>query len=420
MTPDREGGWPMRGGSSRQCPLRRWAVGVLCVVVCILAPRGGHAQRPPHTTGDEAPACLAHRGIVILVEFPDVRPRVERRYAYRRFFVELDEYVREMSYGRACIQGDVTERWYTLPHPVSHYRISPRNLEVDQSRVLNLIRDSLDAADKEVVLSKYSFVALFLGASREEYGMIGLCGYPGMLGWSFKESLKTRSGQMVQGGVAIFSFQAHLGTLFHDVAHILGGIKDGKRVMPCLYDHDLQARAGPLREVFLGAIVNMGLWDPMSCHYNKWHDPPPGMCAWTRMRMNWIDPSKIQVIRPGQTEETTLGPLGDRSSEVLVVKIPLSPTTYYLVENRQPMGFDRYLPGSGVLISYADDTVAECRKGKAPVRLMNADPNVPRLEGAAFDIGKKSVFVDREHRLKIQLLERMGNSYKVSVGAGVE
>ncbi|MGQ9652641.1 MAG: hypothetical protein ACUVXD_01095 [Thermodesulfobacteriota bacterium] len=71
---------------------------------------------------------------------------------------------------------------------------------MDKSRVLNLIRDALDEADKEIDLSKYSFVAIFLSASREEYGMIGLCGYPGMLGWAFKESLKTRSGQSVQGG----------------------------------------------------------------------------------------------------------------------------------------------------------------------------------------------------------------------------
>jgi len=392
------------------------AVGGLCLIGCALAPSAGHTQGPAERARAEAPGCLAHRGIVILVDFPDVRPKVERRYAQRRFFVELDEYVREMSYGRACIRGDITAGWHTLPHPVSHYRISPRNLEVDRSRVLSLIRDALDAADNEIDLSKYSFVALFLSASREEYGMIGLCGYPGMLGWAFKESLKTRSGQTVQGGVAIFSYQAHLGTLFHDVAHILGGVREGKRVMPCLYDHDLQARPGPLREVFLGAIVNMGFWDPMSCHYNKWHDPPPGMCAWTRMRMNWIDASKIRVIQPGETKEVTLGPLGDRSPEVLVVKIPLSATTYYLVENRQPVGFDRYLPGSGLLISYADDSVAECRRGEAPVRLVNADPNVPRLEGAAFDIGKRSVFVDREHRLKIQLREKVGGSYRVLVG----
>ena len=392
----------------------------MCVIAYMIAPGGGHAQGQPERARAEAPGCSAQRGIVILVEFPDVRPRVDRRYAHRRFFVELDEYVREMSYNRACIQGDITERWHTLPHPVSYYRISPRNLEVDKSRVLNLIRDALDEADKEIDLSKYSFVAIFHSASREEYGMIGLCGYPGMLGWASKDFLKTRSGQSVQGGVAIFSYQAHRGTLFHDVAHILGGVKDGKRVMPCLYDHDPQARPGPLREVFLGAIVNMGLWDPMSCHYNKWHDPPPGMCAWTRMRMNWVDASKIQVIQPGETMEITLRPLGDRSSEVLVVKIPLSSTTYYLIENRQPMGFDRYLPGSGVLISYADDTVAECRKGKAPVRLMNADPSVPRLEGAAFDIGKETVFVDRGRRLKIQLGEKIGDSYRILVGPGLE
>ncbi|MGQ9652643.1 MAG: hypothetical protein ACUVXD_01105 [Thermodesulfobacteriota bacterium] len=136
--------------------------------------------------------------------------------------------------------------------------------------------------------------------------------------------------------------------------------------------------------------------------------------------MNWVDASKIQVIQPGETKEITLGPLGDRSSEVLAVKIPLSSTTYYLIENRQPMGFDRYLPGSGVLISYADDTVAERRKGKAPVRLMNADPSVPRLEGAAFDIGKETVFVDRGRRLKIQLREKIGDSYRILVGPGLE
>ncbi|MGQ9652640.1 MAG: hypothetical protein ACUVXD_01090 [Thermodesulfobacteriota bacterium] len=93
---------------------KRWAaglvVGVMCVVACMLAPGGGHAQGQPERARAEAQGCSAQRGIVILAEFPDVRPRVDRRYAHRRFFVELDEYVREMSYGRACIQGDITER----------------------------------------------------------------------------------------------------------------------------------------------------------------------------------------------------------------------------------------------------------------------------------------------------------------------
>ena len=131
------------------------------------------------------------------------------------------------------------------------------------------------------------------------------------------------------------------------------------------------------------------------------------------MRLNWIDQSKIKVIKPGQEAEFILGPLEDGSSETLVVKIPLSETTYYLIENRQPIGFDKNLPGSGVLIMYADDNIPECRHGKAPVKLMNADPSVPHLEGASFDMGKKDTFQDKMNRIKIQLKEKMGASYKI-------
>ena len=61
---------------------------------------------------------------------------------------------------------------------------------------------------------------------------------------------------------------------------------------------------------------------------------------------------------------------------------------------------DKNLPGSGVLILYADDTVAECLHGEAPVKIVDADPSVPYLEGAAFDIGEgnRDTFTDRAQR----------------------
>jgi immune inhibitor A len=332
-----------------------------------------------------------------------------------RFSQQLNNYIKEMSYNKVSLEIDVTKRWYTMPNSVSKYRISSRNLEVDKSRVKKLIDDALAAAEEEVDFSKYSFSAIFMGAKLTDYGMIGLCGYPGMLGWSAEGSLKTRRGQLLKGGVAIFSFQAHLGTLFHDIAHILGGVKGGKRMVPCLYDHDLQAKPGPMRETFIDSTINMGFWDPMSCHFYKRNLPPPGISSWTKMRLNWIDQSKIKVIKPGQTAEIILDPLEDRSSEILVVKIPISETTYYLIENRQPIGFDKNLPGFGVLIMYADDSIAECRHGKAPVKLMDADSSVPHLEGAAFDIGKKDSFQDNKNRIRIQLKEKIGGAYKILI-----
>lgn len=330
------------------------------LVICVLAVCAALTAVPCSS------AANVEKGLVILVDFPDVRPSMTRPQVMMRFSRQLDAYVREMSYGKTSLAVDVTGKWYTMPESVGRYKISSRNLEVDKSRLRKLIDDALNAVDRDVDVSGYSFVALFMAAALEDYGMIGLCGYPGMLGWSADDTLKTKSGKSAKG-VAIFCYQAHLGTLFHDVAHILGGVKDGKRLVPCLYDHDLQAKPGPMRETFLDSIINMGFWDPMSCHFRERQMGPPGISSWTKLRLGWLDQSKVKLVQPGEESEIVLGPLEDGSAEVLAIKLPISATTYYLIENRQPIGFDRNLPGSGVLIMYADDSIPECRHGKAPV-----------------------------------------------------
>jgi len=370
----------------------------------------------PAATAPVAAPCTTLHPIVILVDFPDVEPPVDRALVEQRFNRQLNAYIQEMSYGKACLEAEVTAKWYTLPHPVSEYRISSRNLEVNRTRVRLLIEDALKAADPDVDYAAHSFTVLFLAASVPEYGMVGLNGYPGMLGWTVVDAVTTAGGEAVPGGVAIFTYQAHLGTLFHDTAHILGGVKDGKRQVPCLYDHDLQALPGPDQAVFEGALINMGYWDPMSCHYREYGVPPPGISSWTRMRLGWLDPANVHTVAKGERAEVVLGPLEDASSETLAIRIPLSATTYYLVENRQPIGVDRYLPGSGVLILYADDSIAECRHGQAPVKLMNADPTVPLLNGAAFDVGAKGEFVDDRNGIAIRVAEKIGSSYRIVIG----
>lgn len=205
------------------------------------------AEVASETTKTGKQGCTIKQGLIILIEFPDIKHSVDRRFAQKRFFKELNSYVQEMSYNKVCIDGDITEKWHRMSHP------------------------------------------------------------------------------------------------------ILGGVEEGKRMVPCLYDHDLQAKPVPLRETFIEATINMGFWDPMSCHFYKWVEPTPGISSWTKMRLNWIDSSKIRVVKPGETRELLLGSLEDMTSDILAIKIPLSETTYYLIENRQPIGFDRYLPGSGIL-----------------------------------------------------------------------
>ena len=188
-----------------------------------------------------------------------------------------------------------------------------------------------------------------------------------------------------------------------------------KRMVPCLYDHDLQARPGPLRETFIQATIYMGAWDPMSCHYIKLGVPPPGISSWTKMRLGWIDDSKVQIMKPGETRELLLGALEDGKADTLVIKIPLSGTRYYLIENRQPIGFDKYLPGNGVLIMLADDSIAECRHGKGPVRLSDANPSLPNLQGAAFTERGNRTFVNEKHKVKVTILAKTGSAYKIRI-----
>lgn len=361
------------------------------------------------------PPRAVRRGLVILVEFPGTQLRVDTAYVGGRFR-DLDRYVREMSYGATGVENHLSG-WHRMPDPLERYTISPINLQVDKSRVVKLIQDAIDAADSGNDFSRHDHVVVFLRARFTDYGMVGLCGYPGMLGWQQAVPFKTRSGQPVPGGVAIFTVSAHLGTLFHDCAHVWGGVRDGKRVVPCLYDHDLQIQYPTIDRGWANALINMGFWDPMSCHAYKRELPPPGISSWTRLRLGWMPPGKVRAIGPEEASaEVLLGPLEDAAAETSVIRVPFAPDRFLLVENRQPIGgFDPHLPGHGVLVMKADDRIAECRFGRAPVRLIDADPGRRFLTGAAFDLPDRAVCDDAESGVRITLLDKAGPSYRIRV-----
>ena len=229
------------------------------------------------------------------------------------------------------------------------------------------------------------------------------------------EKVLTKSGQTVSS-IAVFPEDCCLGDFIHDTIHMLGGVIGGSRVTPCLYDQDLEATPGDFRGGHAFCPIHMGFWDPLSCHVYKPELPPTGLVSWTKLRLGWIEPSKIAMVSPGQTTTVTLDPLDSSTSSTLVIKIPLTSNTFYLVENHQKVGYDQYDPSSGVLISYADDGYkGECRHGQGPVQLMDANPSVPYLEGAAFDIGKKEIFIDTQNNLAIILLKKVDLSYEIKI-----
>jgi M6 family metalloprotease-like protein len=358
------------------------------------------------------------RILVIMAKFPDIQPSFSIQKMQDKYFDRLDRYLKAVSYKKAWVTGKTTN-WYTLPHKVAHYRISQRNLEVDKNRVTTLIQDTINLADKDEDFSRYSMIFISLGANRKDYGMMGLCGYPGMLGWQTQLPMKTkRKGQKIPGGVAIYCENAHVGVVFHDMAHIMGGVQGGRRVLPCLYDHDLQAQPGPFRDHFQFYLIHVGFFDPMSCHFNQLKQGPPGVCAWTKLRLGWIEPNKIVQVPRGASKTVQLGPLSSGKSRVLAIRLPIDETTYYLIENRQPIGPDKNLPSHGVLISSCDDRIAECRHGNSPIKLVNADPSVPELKGSPFTLEGKNTYREEKRGISIRLVARRGESYTIDVSNG--
>ena len=68
--------------------------------------------------------------IVIIADFPDVKPTLSKEQIYNKVFVDLDKYFRDASYGQMWLTGNVTGP-YMLPHPISDYNMSIHNLQAD-------------------------------------------------------------------------------------------------------------------------------------------------------------------------------------------------------------------------------------------------------------------------------------------------
>jgi M6 family metalloprotease-like protein len=295
--------------------------------------------------------------LIVAVRFPDAAPSVPIGMLRKKVVEGLDLYVNEQSYGLASIKADF-RGYVMLPDSLADYSISPYNFRVDRKRIRKLIEDTMTAVEGETDFSVYDHILIIPAVNTNPgrgYGMICYCANPGMLSGVTKryvpryETLRSAGGKEFKGGIFVGAENANLGMFAHDYFHALAGIHDGKRLAPCLYDYEHQSDASAGLPSFENHAIYMGPWDIMSQHFVRKGELPEGISSFTKIRLGWIEKSKVQIVKPGETSLAMLSPLS-KGGGLLVVKIPLDDGTYYLVENRQPVGFDRTLPDSGILI----------------------------------------------------------------------
>lgn len=348
--------------------------------------------------GAEQPLRAQHalgvqRILVLAVSFPKIPPGKGLSQIREDVLKNTAEYYAQVSYGKTTLTGDV-KGWYKLPLPLSEYRVPPENTNLfrERHRVLRLVEDALNAAEKDVVFKQYDHIIIVPGVDSYAgvgYGAPCLAANPGVLtggkrGRARMVTISTRGGQQFNGGIIVIPQNAHYGHTVHDLAHAMGGVVGGNRVIPCLYDTKLQGKVGPLTNESIPKFsIFMGPWDVMSRHVFTGKLPPPSMSSWTRLRMGWIGDDHVVEVRPSENRAVTIQPLSGGEG-TLIVRIPGPGDTYYLLENRQKLPDDQMRPTNGLLVLHVDDS-RESWDGI--VRVVNANPKVPDFRDARFGVG---------------------------------
>ena len=123
-------------------------------------------------------------------------------------------------------------------------------------------------------------------------------------------------------------FSTPFGTICHEYSHCFG--------FPDFYAN--------------GLVKTVDNWDLMDMgNYNGDGYQPAGYSAHERWLMGWLEPIELEET----TTITDMPALADQGRAYLI-RNDRYESEYYIVENRQPMGWDVSLPGSGILIFHID------------------------------------------------------------------
>ena len=129
-----------------------------------------------------------------------------------------------------------------------------------------------------------------------------------------------------------------IGTFCHEFSHVLG--------LPDLYDTNQEDPHGE---------KTFGSWSILDYGpYNNEGNTPPTFSAYERFFMGWLTPRLIT-----EPENVVLKDLKGSNEALLIsssdqhnlVGNNPSPTTFYMIENRQQEGWDKHLPGHGMMLT---------------------------------------------------------------------
>ena len=296
-------------------------------------------------------------GLIILVNFADSKfntskfgptqtlySRIanEANYGENNFKGSISDYFKAQSGGQFLLDFDVAGP-VTLPNGYSYY--GQNDDDGYDKRPTKMVREACQAVDGSVDFSKYDWdgdgeveEVFVVYAGNGEHDTTN---QPNLI-WPHMDNLANYNEQLTLDGVTINTYAcaselngdktlSGIGTFCHEFSHCMG--------FPDMYDTASD-----------GNNFGMGSWDLMDYgSYNGYGYVPAGYSGYEKMVCGWTTP--IELDKPmtvnGMERLADMG-------QTYIIYNKGNRNEYYILENRQQSGFDKYLPGSGLLIERVD------------------------------------------------------------------
>lgn len=312
----------------------------------------------PRRIGESGVTTGKHRGLVILMQFTDVQfVTPNPKETFNRFFNEIGysdngmsgsvkDYFLSQSYGMLDIDFDVVGP-FTTKYEMAYYG-APSEYSNDVNPA-GMVAEGVDAASKEVNFSNYDWdndgnvdqVFVVYAGYNQAQGADANTIWPHE--WSLAAAGLTRtynrktintygcSSELMGNGRSYKGILDGIGTACHEFSHCLG--------LPDMYDTSEGNRN-----------FGMNTWDVMDQgSYNNSSRTPAGYTSYERIFSGWMEPTEITSM----TRINDMKPLAT-TPEAYILYNDANKNEYYLLENRQPVGFDAGLYGHGLLILHVD------------------------------------------------------------------
>lgn len=299
--------------------------------------------------GTHFPVHGEQKAIVVLVDYQDVKFNLEDPYDYFHRMLNEEgfsdyggtgsarDFFLENSFGQFDPQFDVYGP-VTLAHDMSYY--GGNSWSGDDQHAYEMVTEACEQLDETVDFTEYDRdgdgkvdnVFIFYAGRGEATGGPADSVWPHS--WDISSAT---SKQYIFDGVMLDRYGCSnewesgrpdgVGTFVHEFSHVMG--------LPDLYATS-----------YTGAFTP-GSWSALDYGpYNNDGCTPPNYGAFERYALNWVDPMVISG-----PDNFTLHHVG--TNEVCI--IPSSdPNEFFLLENRQKLGWDTYIPGHGMLIWHVD------------------------------------------------------------------